>query len=273
MRKAKRGWHIGRPHSATKAADDYFASQARDFSLFHFFIDTVLVGDYAAHVASTALARIEDKTSPKLAFKSPVELAKSSTPGSRTVELRKKSQVYLELFLVRCVDNFNKYLVDLIREVLKKNPAILRSRQQTLTLEAILEHSSIDELVQSIIEAKVTALSYEGFESMAVWCNDRGIPLQVSDGKSQEVVQYIATRNLISHNRGIVDERFLRAVPNSKFKVGEVRELTVNDYEHCLDLLSNTVRATDDASARKFKLRRTRVSPRKDKGAPGKAMA
>ncbi len=39
----------------------------------------------------------------------------------------------------------------------------------------------------------------------------KGIPLLVPDGQLSAVVELIAVRNLIAHNRGVVDARFLKA--------------------------------------------------------------
>ncbi len=148
--------------------------------LFHFIIDSALVGDYVAHIAKQALDAVDDPGSeqPPPKKPTPVDLAKTK-PGPRTKALRNQRQQLLEMFFARGVDNFNRYVVDLVRSVLRKQPAILKTRQQSLTLDEILGHASIDDLVHSIIEARVNALSYEGFESLSAWCNDRGIPLKV----------------------------------------------------------------------------------------------
>ena len=163
------------------------------------------------------------------------------------------------MFVARSVDNFERYLVDLIRAVLQKQPAMLKSRQQSLTLEEILQHSTINDLVHSIIEARVNSLSYEGFDSVLQWCVDRGIPLEVPQGKRDDVVELIATRNLIAHSRCIIDERYVRTVRGTTRTVGEVRRLEVEDLEKCMELLTSIVVATDKSAAKKFRVRRIRV--------------
>jgi len=249
------------PRTVTPCAKDYFAASQRDMTLFHFVVDSVLVGDYVAHVAKLALDG-KDK-SERL---TPTELARTN-PGPRTKAIRQQRQLLLEMFVARSVDNFERYLVDLIRTVLQKQPAILKSRQQSLTLEEILQHSTINDLVLSIIEARVNSLSYEGFDSMLQWCVDRGIPLEVPQGKRDDVVELIATRNLIAHSRCIVDERYVRMVRGTTRKVGEVRSLGIDDLEKCIELLTRIVISTDKASAMKFKVRRVALH----KAPPGDA--
>lgn len=260
MPKKKRQKHVSAPRLLTTSAHDYFAAGLSDRRLFHFIIDTVLVGDYAVHIAETALAGIDkkDRKDPPQKLSSPTELARVS-PGSRTKRLRDQSQELLELFLSRGVDNFNRYLVDLIRAVLRQQPSILKSKQQSLTLEEILSHSTIGDLVHSIIEARVSGLSYEGFDSVVDWCGDRGIPIQVPDGKYDDVKELIATRNLIAHSRCVVDERYIRAIKATPFRIGEKRTLEVDDLYHAMELLDGTVIATDIGSAKKFRIKRVRI--------------
>jgi hypothetical protein len=249
MSKKRSRHRVKRPRIVTEPASQYFAASERDMWLFHFVVETVFMGDYVEYLAKRALdGGTGDECS------TPTELART-TPGTLTLALVKQSQLLYEMFLARSVDNFGKYLVDLIRQVLQKQPSILKSRQQSLTLEDILQHSSIDDLVHSIIEAKVNALSYEGFDSMLEWCTSRAIPLQVPNEKKNIVIELIATRNLIVHNRCIVDEKYVRTVGGTMRKVGDLRDLELHDFTQALELLDSIVIATDKASARKFRLR------------------
>ena len=130
----------GPPERVTGPASDYFKTSYRNLGLFSFVIDTVLTGDYVVHIASRALDGKElDKQI------DPADLAKKE-PGPRTKQLRKFAQELLEAFFVRFVDNFEVYLSDILREVLRKKPDILRSRQQTVTLEHVLQFPTIDDL-------------------------------------------------------------------------------------------------------------------------------
>ena len=67
------------------------------------------------------------------------------------------------MFLTRIVDNFQVYLTEIIRMVLRKRPEILSGRKQEISLGYILDFNSIESLTQDIIEAKVNSLSYDGF--------------------------------------------------------------------------------------------------------------
>lgn len=233
------------PERGTSAALGYFWASARDARLFHFVLDTVLRGDYVYHVAQSALDGKVCET------KSPVDLAQKN-PGPRTKQLRQSRQELLEMFLSRTVDNFQAYIVEMVRAVLHKQPRILSARKQELSLGYILQFDSIEALTRDLIEGKVATLSYEGFGELEDWCQSKGIPLLVPQGRREQVVELIATRNLIVHNRGIVDERYRKAVPASSFAVGHLRTLEIQDFQAATDLLDTVVRITDSAVAGKF---------------------
>ena len=144
--------------------------------------------------------------------------------------------------------------------VLRKRPEILSGRKQEISIGYILSFNSIESLTQDIIEAKVNSLSYDEFGEIEEWCNGRGIPLLVPDGERDRVVELIATRNLIVHNRAVVDDRFKKAVTSSPFDVGKQRTLEIDDFLDGLDLLNRIVTVSDGAIAGKFSLLRTEIS-------------
>ena len=236
------------PVRGTTAAEAYFRANRADLGLFYFILDTVLASDWVAHVARQALDGNEN-----IKDHDPTQLAQDN-PGPRTKFLRRNRQSLQEMFMSRFVDNFQKYVVDLIRAVLRVRPEILSTSQQSLTLEHLLQYTRIEDLVHDIIERKVNALSYEGFADLQKWCLDRGIPIQVRGVDLDIVVELVATRNIIAHNRGIVDERYIRTVPSPTFQVNASRMFEVDDVWEALALFDRVVSETDALSIQKFGL-------------------
>jgi len=241
------------PEVGTEALLEYCWANTCDLRLFNFVIDLALQGDYVAHIARQALDGNEDYKA-----QTPVDLAKIN-PGSATKALRQSSQELLEMFVSRAVDNFEVYLVAIIRLVLQKEPRILSDRKQELTLGQILKFDSIEALSREIIEGKLNALSYEGFGELEAWCTQRSVPLLVPHGQRDRVVELIALRNIIVHNRGRVDERYRAAVPSSSAKVGAKREIEVDDLFGAVALLDAVVSTTDSAVAGKFRLSTVKI--------------
>jgi hypothetical protein len=116
------------------------------------------------------------------------------------------------------------------------------------------EQSTIDSLVRDLVERKVDALSYQGFEDLADWCRKQGIPLIVPPGSLDQVIELIATRNAIAHNMGVVDQRYHAIVKAPRFKIGEVRVLKVDELSAAMALLNTIVDATDKLAVSSFGL-------------------
>jgi hypothetical protein len=158
------------------------------------------------------------------------------------------------MFFVRLIDNFQKYLVDVIREVLRSKPTMLRTRQQSITLEELLGYERIHDLVHDVIERKLNSLSYEGFAALQEWCTERGIQIDVPTSRHATVIEVVATRNIIAHNRGFIDERYARTVGIPKSQVGTQRLLSVDYFFSSFSLLNDVVFKTDAAASSKFGL-------------------
>lgn len=239
---------VRHPEFGTPALLEYLWASSCDARLFHFVVDTALKTDYVVHVARQALDGKSDYKD-----KSPTDLAREQ-PGRHVRTLRELNQELLEMFVVRAIDNFQVYLVEAIRLALHKQPRILADRKQELSLGHILKFDSIESLTRDIVEGKLQALSYEGFGELETWCTTRSIPLLVPEGKRPQIVELIALRNIIVHNRGRVDDRYAAAVPSCKSKTGERRLLSVDDLFGGINLLNQVAVMTDSALAGKFGL-------------------
>lgn len=236
------------PENGTEALLEYSWASECHHGLFHFFIDLALRADFVAHVARQALDGKDDYKA-----LTPAELAKA-TPGAVTMMLRRSRQELLEMFVSREVDNFEVYLVAMVRLVLNKDPRIFSDSKPELTLGRILQFDSIQAFSRAVIEGKVNALSYEGFRALEAWCTQRSIPLVVPPGGHDRVVELVALRNIIVHNRGYVDERYRTAVPSSSTEVGLKRKIEVDDLFGAVALLRAIVEATDTGVTSKFRL-------------------
>ena len=132
--------------------------------------------------------------------------------------------------------------------ILRHKPEILRTRKESLSVEELLSFASVEELIQVIIERKVSSLAYEGFGRILNWCVEKGIPLEVAAEDLPAVIEIIACRNIIAHNRGAVDERYLEAVPTTALKLGQIRTLSPDDVFTAADLLGKIVESSDTAA-------------------------
>jgi hypothetical protein len=233
------------PKQLTNAGKAYYAALERELLFAGFIANTVLTIDHNLFELSNLIDGRE-------VTDSAAELA-NKNPGPRTQYFRKHQQLFVEMLLTRIVDNFQKYVTDLIREVLKKQPATLASSTKSLSLEEVLKFERMEDLLSDVIDKRVNGLSYQGFNAIRDWCSGRGIPIVVRDEQLPRVVDYIATRNVIAHNRGVVDRRYVSTV-QSNFNVGDVRTIGTNELWGAASTLTSVVIQTDAAVASKFGL-------------------
>jgi hypothetical protein len=71
---------------------------------------------------------------------------------------------------------------------------------------------------------------------------------------SDRIVELIATRNCIVHNRCLIDDKYLRSVKNPKFGKGEKRKIQLGDFEEAIQTLNRVVLATDQGVVSEFGL-------------------
>jgi tRNA G37 N-methylase TrmD len=93
-----------------------------------------------------------------------------------------------------------------------------------------------------------------GFSEIKQWYEGKGIPLIVKSEDNQKIIELIATRNIIVHNRGRIDEKYLRTVSTSTYKIGDYRLLVGGDLISTLSILNSIVSSTDQAITQKFNL-------------------
>lgn len=124
-----------------------------------------------------------------------------------------------EMLFCREVDNFLVYLEELLGLIYSTKPETLRSSEQ-VRVDFVLEHSSMEALVRSLARRKVGVASLQGTKKLLETFESLGAQVfgrqDIDHG-----IRLIETRNAIVHNRGIVDETFLKRVSSFPGKVGD----------------------------------------------------
>lgn len=106
------------------------------------------------------------------------------------------------------VDNFLTYLAELSSEILRRRPEILRSGR-TVTLEAVLRFSNLDEFIASEVDRRIHELAFGGFGTLSdAFEQDFKLPIASSEEERQSMKRAVLVRNLVTHQRGRVGARF-----------------------------------------------------------------
>ena len=237
----------------TTSACDFFISTQRLIELFNLIIDTILHSDYMAYVAKETLDRI-DSGDPNDVFEeiNSGDLAVES-PGNRTKILRRHRQMLIEMFLSKQVDIFLTYFSNIVREILLVKPDLLKSNQQKISLNYVLQFEDMSELVEDLVEKKIIDLSYGGFIELENWFEKRmGVKLDVKN--TDQLIEVLETRNIIVHNKCIINKKYNSKVLDHIYNIGDMRVLDVNYLFNSSKLMVNLITRIDTIMLNKFHL-------------------
>ena len=163
-------------------------------------------------------------------------------------------EMHKQMVLCRGVDNYLAYLTELIGLIFSLKPEIMKSNEQ-VTYKSILEHSTMDGLIDWLIEEKVTKLSHLGVAGLAGYTAERlKLDLFTDTNVEKQVGMLVEVRNVIVHNRGIVNRLFLNRVPDWQGKEGEAIVVKDKNIRHLLTFLAAAAGDIDERAKDKFGL-------------------
>lgn len=181
-----------------------------------------------------------------------------------------------ELILTRYIDSYLTYLSELLHEVLLVRPEILSSQEQ-ITLEDALAHQTMEELVAFLADRKVSRLSFKGLCELEDYFVQRlGLALVDDHRLAEHLREWVALRNLITHRRGLVDQRALTGgLPSAHYTVGERVRVSRDNGFRLLAAVVTAVLDLDQRIAAKFSLPLLATArdgvPASSRGAPSEA--
>lgn len=171
-------------------------------------------------------------------------------------------QVLSRMAFSYVVDNFLTYVSDLLALIFRTKPEALRSSQM-IKFEDILKHQSMPDLIGALADRRVQTLAYKGMPEL----NDElsralGLPLFPNERDLHKAVNMVELRNLIVHNRSVVNQTFLSRIrPLSGVKtiplsVGHLIPLDFGMLLPTEHFLAKNVTGLDRRATRKFGLPR-----------------
>jgi hypothetical protein len=156
--------------------------------------------------------------------------------------------------LTRSVDQYLAYVVGLLSVIFTARPEALRSSEK-VEVEFVLQHDTMDDLVEALAERRVERLAYAGLRELAESVAARpGISLFSSEADLLRGIRIVEDRNLIVHNNGIVNNVYRRKVPSTTRKVGQEVLLGYDEMIEDIEFLKTAVLETDRAAVAKWSL-------------------
>lgn len=168
--------------------------------------------------------------------------------------------LFCEILLCKYVDNFILYLSELLREIFRSKPEILRSGDQE-RLDFVLQFETMEEFIEALVERKVERLAFLGIRDLNEFFKERlGFALG-SKEQLQNIHEAVEIRNIIVHNRGVISPTFKRRLPSFKGCVGEPVNVDYEMSKRYCHSLEEIVRDLDRVASLKFGLATYNMPP------------
>lgn len=163
-------------------------------------------------------------------------------------------ELCLRMTYVHLITLFEAALSDIIRAALLFRPQILRSKRM-ISYEDILGETNMDSLVAKLVDKEISDLTYGSIDDLIEYLKNKlHIPIDFLPEEKDELSWCKAKRNILVHNQGKVDAKFLKMNTVGKYSIGESIIITELDWDDARYLLERIVLALESAVIRKFKL-------------------
>jgi hypothetical protein len=240
------------PEQLTEAGE-LFLNGHNEVAGFILFVSQLVVQvDQTRRVAATALLNTADEEDTERRKEFEDTLAKGNVV---TGVLRKNyRQLLFETALSRVIDNLLTYVAELMSTVFKSRPETLRSKAK-VEVEYVLSHDSMDDLIEDLAERRVEQLAYAGLRELHENLEGSlGFSLFLDSEALDRAITLVEGRNIIVHNRGIVNRTYLSRVPGSDRKLGERLDFDVDAFFDDLGFLAEAGVDIDARAAEKWSI-------------------
>ena len=245
------------PSEMTVAGWDFWREYSRLLGLMAYVAKMATSIDETARVSRRALAAYQAGDVEKYHEDDPEGEQRIKERGAITALRKWHGPLLVEMMLCRGTDNFLTYVAELLSLVFHTRPETLRSSEM-VGLETILNHRTMDELVSFLAEQRVNRLSYKGMADLSEYLSERlAFDLFPNPDGLEQASRIVELRNLIVHNRGIVNARFLSRTRDTSASAGQALNLDSDRVLEDLKFLALSVNDADARAVEKFGLLKT----------------
>lgn len=222
--------------------------QIVDFVLF--VTKLVVTNDKVGRTTLEALAQLDDRPGSE---KWGEEL-RLSKEGPTQKALRRFVQLMFQMQITRTVDHYLAYVADLLSAIFLARPETLRSTE-SVKVDFVLRHETMEDLMQALAERRVEKLAYSGLRDLSdSLANRPELSLFSCEEDLLHAARIVEDRNLIVHNRGVVNNMYRRKVPSSHREVGQPLSLEYDNVIADIAFLKQCVLTTDSLAVRKWQI-------------------
>jgi|GEM_PF-5375488 len=147
------------------------------------------------------------------------------------VSLSPKSKINIyslvtENLLLELISIFEDFIQNVLRLLLNQRPELALSKDKQISASSLLDYEHLEQLKEKLIDDKIHKTMYRKMKSIIAFIESG---FQVNFELDNEIItklyEYKEKRNLLVHNRGIVNDLFL----TSLLKVGSKGDYTLGD--------------------------------------------
>jgi len=173
---------------------------------------------------------------------------------NRLVQISDKyPSMLFEMSFIYLVALFDAYLLDVLYEVLIYKPEILKSSKKQLSYELILNLKNTNELITYLVQKELNELGYKSIiEQAEYYVYKLNIKIADSGIALDDLAEIRAARNLLIHNKGLVNSIYLETVQTSKYKAGERVVINLEYWNNCYEKLNQVSEFIRDSILSKF---------------------
>jgi hypothetical protein len=249
------------PRGTGRCSDPLYRFLSEYDDILQAFFFTVLTAARFDEVRTIAARALALGQLPKDAQVEPADIDKDWGKGEAFKRVQKFSPLFSRNLVVGMANNFFSYVSEMLQHVLRRKPEVLRSSER-LTNEEVLQFTRVKELIAYMADKKVNELAYGGLRGVEEYVKDRlGIAMFDNEDERIKLTILAELRNIHTHNRGIVNEIFLKRVGQKKYGDFDftLDETTHVDFEKFVILSRNAIDVAmrlDANLGKKFGVRR-----------------
>ena len=147
---------------------------------------------------------------------------------------------------------FETWLSDVLREILRAYPQ--KIRRDKVDSAIIIDSSSHEECLEKLIDEELIRLSYASTKEFTKRLQEITSTDIESVSELLDVYELKAARNIILHNRGIVNEKYLKqAGEKARAQIGEEIKLDSESLINSFNILESFVTEVSDKLVKKYK--------------------
>ena len=187
----------------------------------------------------------------------PTKFPKPGVPPpteSAVAQMDVHSAVLGEMIFCRGVNSFLTYLADLMTLIYEKYPKKLSSSKQT-TYRFCIEHHLAGDLISALAEKTVMELTHQSLDVLVEYFKKNlDLVLFTKGAHLANAGLCVDIRNVITHNRGIVNRFFIQRNPRFADDLGKRVVLSERERREMLSTLGYCARQLDVRAIKKFGL-------------------